>query len=81
MYRSIARMAGVLLLSPLAAFGFDAVDTLFPSTAGQFTAYPSDPVPPYELWTVRREAWLPLFPLSKRYARNRDATGRFESQM
>jgi hypothetical protein len=50
MYRSIARMAGVLLLSPLAAFGFDAVDTLFPSTAGQFTAYPGDPIPPYELW-------------------------------
>ena len=51
MYRRIARMAAVLLLSPLAAFGFDAVDTLHPSSAGQFTAYPSDPIPPYELWT------------------------------
>lgn len=51
MYRSIARMAGVLLLSPLAAFGFDAVDTLFPSSSGHFSAYPADPIPPYELWT------------------------------
>src|SRR4051812_34430890 len=53
MYRSIARMAGVLLLmSPLAALAqFEAVDTLFPSSAGQFYAYPTDPLRPYELWT------------------------------
>jgi hypothetical protein len=46
-------MAGVLLLlSPLAALAqqFDAVDTLLPSSAGQFTAYPSDPLRPHELW-------------------------------
>ena len=34
--------------------------------------------PTYELWTVRRESWLPPFPLTKRYDRDRDATGRFE---
>jgi hypothetical protein len=50
MYRSIARMAGVLLLSPLAAFGFDAVDAQLPSSAGQFAAYPADPLPTRELW-------------------------------
>jgi hypothetical protein len=34
--------------------------------------------PTYELWTVRRESWLPPFPLTKRYDRDRDATGRSE---
>ena len=34
--------------------------------------------PTYELWTVRRESWLPPFPLTRRYDRNRDATSRFE---
>ena len=34
--------------------------------------------PTYELWTVRREAWLPPFPLTRRYDRDRDATTRFE---
>lgn len=29
--------------------------------------------PTYELWTVRREAWLPPFPCTKRYDRDRDA--------
>ncbi|SOE18557.1 hypothetical protein SAMN05877838_3485 [Hoeflea halophila] len=28
--------------------------------------------PTYELWTIRREAWLPPFPLSARYQRDRD---------
>lgn len=27
--------------------------------------------PTYECWTSRREAWLPAFPLAKRYPRNR----------
>ncbi|NNE21254.1 MAG: GFA family protein, partial [Rhizobiales bacterium] len=31
-----------------------------------------------ELWTVRRETWLPPFPHTKRYDRNRDATDRSE---
>ena len=34
--------------------------------------------PTYELWTVRREAWLPPFPLAHRYARNRESAGRSE---
>jgi hypothetical protein len=34
--------------------------------------------PTYELSTVRRESWLPPFPLTRRYDRDRDATGRFE---
>ena len=34
--------------------------------------------PTYELWTVRRESWLPPFPLKHRYERNRDGTGRSE---
>jgi len=29
-------------------------------------------VPTYELWTVRRESWLPPFPVEERYERNRD---------
>lgn len=27
--------------------------------------------PTYELWTIRRESWLPPFPQMKRYERNR----------
>jgi len=34
--------------------------------------------PTYENWTIRREAWLPPFPLARRYERNRDAGSRFE---
>ena len=34
--------------------------------------------PTYELWTVRREAWLPAFPGVKSYDRNREGAGRFE---
>jgi hypothetical protein len=34
--------------------------------------------PTYELWTVRRESWLPSFPLKRRYERNRDGAGRSE---
>ncbi|MEZ5859385.1 MAG: hypothetical protein R3D28_10465 [Geminicoccaceae bacterium] len=36
-------------------------------------------MPTYESWTVRRESWLPPFPLARRYARDREATGRFEA--
>ena len=39
---------------------------------------PDQLVPTYELWTVRREAWLPPFPLAKHYVHNREATGRHE---
>jgi hypothetical protein len=33
--------------------------------------------PTYELWTIRRESWLPEFPLERRYERDR-GDGRFE---
>lgn len=39
---------------------------------------PDQLMPTYESWTIRRESWLPPFPLAHRYERNRDATGRFE---
>ena len=34
--------------------------------------------PTYELWTIRREAWLPPFPLALRHERDRENTGRTE---
>ena len=34
--------------------------------------------PTYELWTVRRESWLPDFPLKHRYEQDRNHDGRFE---
>jgi hypothetical protein len=39
---------------------------------------PDQLMPTYESWIVRRESWLPPFPLTRRYDRDRDATGRFE---
>jgi hypothetical protein len=35
--------------------------------------------PTYELWTIRRESWLPPFPITRQYERDRDATSRFEA--
>ena len=34
--------------------------------------------PTYELWTLRREAWLPPFPLARSYPGNRPGDGRGE---
>ena len=39
---------------------------------------PDQFVPTYELWTIRREAWLPTFPLARHYERDRDSTSRRE---
>jgi len=39
---------------------------------------PDQLMPTYECWTVRRESWLPPFPLAHRYGRNREGTGRSE---
>lgn len=39
---------------------------------------PGQLVPSYEIWTVRREPWLPEFPVAHRYERNRDDTSAFE---
>lgn len=34
--------------------------------------------PTYELWTIRRESWLPAFPLSRHYRQDRENPGRYE---
>jgi hypothetical protein len=39
---------------------------------------PNQLTPTYESWTVRRESWLPPFPLKRRYDRDREATTRSE---
>lgn len=39
---------------------------------------PDQLTPTYELWTIRRESWLPAFPHMKGYERDRDPGGRFE---
>ena len=39
---------------------------------------PDQLMPTYELWTVRRESWLPEFPLSHRYEGDREPGSRFE---
>jgi hypothetical protein len=33
---------------------------------------PDQLVPTYECWVVRRESWLPAFPLARHYARDRE---------
>ena len=35
---------------------------------------PDQLTPNYELWTIRRESWLPPFPLMRQHGRNRDTT-------
>jgi len=39
---------------------------------------PNQFMPSYELWTVRRETWLPQFPLNRSYERDRESIGRSE---
>ena len=39
---------------------------------------PDQLVPTYECWTVRRESWLPPFPLTRWYERDREVAGRNE---
>jgi hypothetical protein len=39
---------------------------------------PDQLMPTYENWTVRREAWLPPFPLARHYDRGRESSGRAE---
>jgi hypothetical protein len=34
--------------------------------------------PTYELWTIRRECWLPPFQVERHYERDRESTGRNE---
>ncbi len=37
--------------------------------------------PTYELWTIRRESWLPAFPLSRHYRQDRENAGRYEDDV
>ncbi len=39
---------------------------------------PDQFIPSYELWTIRRDSWLPAFPDMKHYDQNRDDTDRTE---
>ncbi|WP_431101589.1 GFA family protein [Roseateles noduli] len=39
---------------------------------------PDQLTPTYELWTVRREAWLPPFPFIRHYERDRESESRSE---
>ena len=39
---------------------------------------PNQLTPSYELWSERREAWLPPFPLKKSYERDRESDARSE---
>lgn len=39
---------------------------------------PDQFAPTYELWMVRRESWLPEFPVSRTYRQNQDHVGRSE---
>src|SRR4051812_35543880 len=50
MYRCFARAAWLLLATPICAFAFEAVDILTPADSGAYPAYPSDPLPPYNIW-------------------------------
>lgn len=34
--------------------------------------------PTYELWTIRRESWLPVLPVAHHYERDREGRGRSE---
>jgi hypothetical protein len=36
---------------------------------------PNQLTPSYECWTIRRESWLPPFPLDRRYERDREEPG------
>ena len=39
---------------------------------------PDQFVPTYELWTIRRESWLPGFPMERRYECDRESSERTE---
>jgi len=65
----------VFFLSPLAARPFShATADEIEVNLGSLDA-PDQLMPTYESWIVRRESWLPPFPLTRRYERDRDAHG------
>ena len=72
-----ARLRSPVFLSSLRRVGLLSQRDEIAVNLGSLDA-PDQLRPSYELWTVRRESWLPSFALSRRYDRDRDATGRFE---
>lgn len=52
--------------------------SVFASSEGEIEVHlgaldaPDQLVPTYENWVIRRESWLPPFPLAQHYARNRE---------
>ncbi|MGZ3173742.1 MAG: GFA family protein [Croceibacterium sp.] len=58
--------------------------SVFARNGGEVEVYlgtldaPDQFTPTYECWIVRREAWLPPFPLAHHYARDREGEGRSE---
>ena len=40
---------------------------------------PDQFMPTYESWMIRREGWLPPFPLARHYDRDREGSGRSEA--
>jgi hypothetical protein len=50
MHRCVFKAAWLLLATPICAFAFEAVDVLTPAGSGIYPAYPSEPLPPYNLW-------------------------------
>ncbi|MCB8837898.1 GFA family protein [Aurantimonas sp. VKM B-3413] len=58
--------------------------SVFARSAGEIEVHlgaldaPDQFVPTYENWTIRRESFLPPFPLARHYDRNRESEGRHE---
>jgi hypothetical protein len=58
--------------------------SVFARTGNEIEVYlgsldaPDQFTPTYESWIIRRESWLPEFPLARRYVRDRDSSARFE---
>jgi hypothetical protein len=59
--------------SPVLACSGDEIEV----NVGSLDA-PDQLKPTYELWTIRREAWLPALPLTHHYERDRERTSRSE---
>lgn len=59
--------------SPLVARTGDEVEV----SVGSLDA-PGLLTPTYETWAIRREPWLPAFPGTRRYERDRETADRFE---
>ncbi len=72
-----SRLRRAVLLSPLRFVRFRAQRDEVEVNLGALDA-PDQLRPTYELWTVRREPWLPPFPLTRRDDRDREAAGRSE---